>query len=722
MPAPAMSSSKTHSYTWTFPGCPVKVGLDASVAEGIQRGFSSMADGTSQAKQGLLLGEIVNGDTRITNFLPVADLAGEMNEAVRTAELSAVGFYRMRPGDTLQLSGDEIAAARSFCQRPGAVVLLVQPRKTGSAEATFFFFDRDLLCGGYLHFPFAAALPGRPEFRSEIARLSHATPSAPSRVAPSPSNVTASLPSKSRETIPTAIPPPPAELAPDSVFDSALPGRPELHVTPSAPPRVAPSPPSNVTASLPSKIQETIPPAIPPPGPAELAPDFPFDATPRGKRKLHGTPSAPPRVAPFPLSNVTPSLPSQTQETLPPAIPPPAPPELAPDFPFDAALPGKRELHGPPSPPSAPPRVAASPHPQVTPSLPSKAEETLLSTIPPAGLAELPQPIAKSQRQRTSWRKGLAMILLAVAAMAGGAALTWMFRTPPPTSEITVKPMEAASTSGAGTDTRIELHAQRQGRDLKITWDHPLIRPESTGILAITDGTTHRLLPLERDQLRFGSVLYAPKSEEVKAELTISHGNQVDARGSVLVLMSGPAPRVIQQVLAPAPRQDEAEGNEEPLVKRGPTRPFVAGQAKKNEDVSRGNIELPLPPVAGQPALQLQPQVPAVDLRPEPPPPATNPSPSIVTYTGAVATFKVTPAQPAELRAVLSKEATVRVKVQIDEKGRVTKADPVLEKGVHQLLVGAAVRAALAWRFAPARMGDRGVPSEMTLEFRFVRK
>jgi len=92
-------------------------------------------------------------------------------------------------------------------------------------------------------------------------------------------------------------------------------------------------------------------------------------------------------------------------------------------------------------------------------------------------------------------------------------------------------------------------------------------------------------------------------------------------------------------------------------------------------------------------------------------------NPVTVSYTGPVATYKVTPLQPPELRAVLGQETQVRVRVLIDEKVRVTKAEPVVEKGVHQLLVGASVRAAFrlalhagaCGRSARAERNDAGV-------------
>jgi hypothetical protein len=183
MPIPAVSPDQVF-FAWTFPGCPVRVSLSLEVVQAVQRGALAISESTAEAKpfeakpsevkQGLLLGYLVNGSTRITSFLPVADLGAQMSRAIQSSGRCAVGFYRVRPGDTLQLDEQESVAARDMFQRAGAVVLLVEPRAAGPAEATFFFFERNLLCGGYLHFPFDAAFLAERELRvvpSDSARL-----------------------------------------------------------------------------------------------------------------------------------------------------------------------------------------------------------------------------------------------------------------------------------------------------------------------------------------------------------------------------------------------------------------------------------------------------------------------------------------------------------------------------------------------------------------------
>jgi len=335
-----MSPGKSF-FNWTFPGCPVRVSLGLAVVEAVQRDVASNG-GTLEAAQGVLLGYIVNGSTRITSFLPVTDLGEPMSDTVNSTGRCAVGFYRIRSGDALQLDEDEIVTARDMFQRPGSVILLVQRRPAGTAEATFFFFERNLLCGGYLHFPFDARFLAERELR----------------VIPS---------------------------------DSA-------------------------------RLREML-------------------------------------------------------------------------------------------------------------------RESPLPALPPAKACQRAAPA-----QPRAWRKAFATIAFAVLAMAGGAALTQAFRPPTgaaATKEIAIVPVQAMPAS-RDAGSRIEIHAQRHGKQLTFTWDPALGSPGSSGTLSIVDGDAHRLVPLERGQLQAGRLPYTPTSDQVNIDLAISHGTLVDARGTLLVLLNPP--------------------------------------------------------------------------------------------------------------------------------------------------------------------------------------
>ena len=139
------------------------------------------------------------------------------------------------------------------------------------------------------------------------------------------------------------------------------------------------------------------------------------------------------------------------------------------------------------------------------------------------------------------------------------------------------------------------------------------------------------------------------------------------------------------------------------------------------------------PPVSEPPALAAEaaPAPPlAVSLsRPvlyvQPPPPASVPKPQAASlaapvYHSAEPVYQARPVFPTSLRNVVTKPMMVQVLVSIDETGKVVKADPQAQPGVHPMLLVSAASAARQWKFRPARRGDQPVPGQMLLRFNFA--
>jgi hypothetical protein len=64
----------------------------------------------------------------------------------------------------------------------------------------------------------------------------------------------------------------------------------------------------------------------------------------------------------------------------------------------------------------------------------------------------------------------------------------------------------------------------------------------------------------------------------------------------------------------------------------------------------------------------------------------------------------------------------VEVHVKIDGEGNVTEAVPVNAENPFKKILGPhSAQAALLWKFEPARVNGRQVPSELTLRFSFAR-
>jgi outer membrane biosynthesis protein TonB len=80
---------------------------------------------------------------------------------------------------------------------------------------------------------------------------------------------------------------------------------------------------------------------------------------------------------------------------------------------------------------------------------------------------------------------------------------------------------------------------------------------------------------------------------------------------------------------------------------------------------------------------------------------------------------KTQPTLSLEQRRLIMKETIVQVRVSVDKNGKVTKAEPIPEKGTNIFLVSAAVEAAHLWRFKPAQSNHQPVVSESILQFVF---
>ena len=75
-------------------------------------------------------------------------------------------------------------------------------------------------------------------------------------------------------------------------------------------------------------------------------------------------------------------------------------------------------------------------------------------------------------------------------------------------------------------EPRTSLRAERQGEDLKIVWDlnSPAVAGATSGVLDIDDGGTPRRIPMTADQVRFGSVLYSPVSDQISGAVDDAQG------------------------------------------------------------------------------------------------------------------------------------------------------------------------------------------------------
>lgn len=131
---------------------------------------------------------------------------------------------------------------------------------------------------------------------------------------------------------------------------------------------------------------------------------------------------------------------------------------------------------------------------------------------------------------------------------------------------------------------------------------------------------------------------------------------------------------------------------------------------------------LPLPPRPGPSAEPLPPDPPP----PLPPGGGTGtslppPRPTPIVHSGprfATAPEDIRPPYPDSMRAA-EREAVLRLRLSIDERGRVIAVDPV-GKADPAFLASARRHILKAWRYTPAMEGDRAIASStvITLEFK----
>src|SRR5580693_6932025 len=115
-------------YRCSFPGCPVPVSIHISLVETLQR----IVRNESGDRQGLIYGQanavgvVVESSQALTVFG-----MEEIRRAIEEAPDPVVGYYRIREGDSLELTPAENNLAVTLFAKPGSVILLIERRAGG---------------------------------------------------------------------------------------------------------------------------------------------------------------------------------------------------------------------------------------------------------------------------------------------------------------------------------------------------------------------------------------------------------------------------------------------------------------------------------------------------------------------------------------------------------------------------------------------------------------
>ncbi|HXI40898.1 MAG TPA: TonB family protein [Bryobacteraceae bacterium] len=350
----------------------------------------------------------------------------------------------------------------------------------------------------------------------------------------------------------------------------------------------------------------------------------------------------------------------------------------------------------------------------------------------------------------------------------------------------------------------LSLQAERQGADLRVSWDRTTVMAAraQSGLLRIQDGDSRQQqLHLDPAQLRTGSVLYTPVTNNVQFRLEVSGTNRQRASEWILVLAAPrkvePGVRVAETTEARQPFKTASisapafyavqvgsfrnRANAERLrakmeARYGPSRlvlhesdpPLwrvlvgnegtIEGAAMLRERIRaeyglRAEFRLSAlsSPVSGSETLRA---TPVASSGPAPVVPnavlaSTSPLPTDLpgvagemnsippdlplsrqtllaakTQAGDFAppqvVHQVLPEVPRKARDTIQGTVKVRVKLRADQSGDVSAATLDFP-GPSRYFARLALQASRHWKFSPATIGNREVPSEWILRFEFVR-
>ena len=135
----------------SFPGCPVPVRIHFSLIETLE-GIVRKGGG---GEQGILYGQLDGTGTVVeSTYALEAFVIEKMRQAVAKVHGPVVGFYRIREGNSRELTPEETNLAMALFAKPGAVILLVERRAEGP-RANAFFFDH----GAFVSLPRGRQFP-----------------------------------------------------------------------------------------------------------------------------------------------------------------------------------------------------------------------------------------------------------------------------------------------------------------------------------------------------------------------------------------------------------------------------------------------------------------------------------------------------------------------------------------------------------------------------------
>ncbi|MEO8132052.1 MAG: hypothetical protein ABI822_33460, partial [Bryobacteraceae bacterium] len=234
--------------------------------------------------------------------------------------------------------------------------------------------------------------------------------------------------------------------------------------------------------------------------------------------------------------------------------------------------------------------------------------DTLLEApIAPAGAA-LPEPPSVRMRELPLPEVGAAAFTRVSSPKAASGRSPWLFAAVAAMVCVlllvgwmyTAGRLSPAN-SVAANDLKLQASVENSGA-LRIVWnqDSIAVKGAQNGAITVTDGQKIRLIPLESSELRTGSILYVPRSDDVKIEMEVNIEGNITYRSSTHVL-NGSRSALPSNALPP-PKDDPAP----------PALPAPAASVTTVTDrQQKASAKAAVPVVAPEPQTAIQIKAPA---------------------------------------------------------------------------------------------------------------
>jgi hypothetical protein len=322
-----------------------------------------------------------------------------------------------------------------------------------------------------------------------------------------------------------------------------------------------------------------------------------------------------------------------------------------------------------------------------------------------AALLSRARAIRWRTRARGLWRAMVARPLYPVLALSIVAACMLAYIVSPDFRSFGITPSSA----------ELDLQVNRREGNLRVNWNQnaPMVQRARGAVLTIRDGESPPVaLELEPEQLRDGSIVYSPKSGRVQFSLEIIAPNGVKTSESVLALASQTSTASTRMTALRPPSADRPSRDRSNLPPLASGRDFTGEKSVRvgpaDADVRSTSVPTPTPAERVEPPLT------------NPPAAKTAEAASSAVYIPPRTLHELRPVLSTAIRATMTSEVELQVKVKIDDAGRVTQADTLTATGpATRRLMDVTEKVARLWKFAPAMRGSEPVPSEAVVVFRF---